>query len=150
MNELKRHKKSDKIKWIITAVCFVLLFAFMAGLCMQLFAKDEKYKPSEWFKPNTGQTQPDTDENKNPATAAMNTALDKRIARVGFIAPDTVQSYGANVTDEDMNYLGLENCTYETDWNALLTVKNSLNKICSYACGRGCSYFWYQFACPER
>ena len=127
MNELKRHKKSDKIKWIITAVCFVLLFAFMAGLCMQLFAKDEKYKPSEWFKPNTGQTQPDTDENKNPATAAMNTALDKRIARVGFIAPDTVQSYGANVTDEDMNYLGLENCTYETDWNALLTVKNSLN-----------------------
>ena len=64
-NEFYQHKKSDKIKWIITAVCFVLLFAFMAGLCMQLFAKDDKYKPSEWFKPNTEQTQPDTDDNNS-------------------------------------------------------------------------------------
>lgn len=125
--DLNRHKKSDKIKWVLTAICIVLLSVMVAGLCMQMFATDEKYKPSEWFKPSTEQTQPDTDENKTPATAAMYTSLDKRIARVGFIAPDTLQSYGANVTDEDMNFLGLENCTYETDWNALLTVKNSLN-----------------------
>lgn len=55
--ELKRHKKSDKVKWIITAVCFVLLFAFMAGLCLQLFGTGET-KPSEWFKKqDTEQTE---------------------------------------------------------------------------------------------
>ncbi len=62
--DLNRHKKSDKIKWIITSIAFVLVFVFLAGLCMQLFAKDEKYKPSEWFKkPDTEQTQPDTGNN---------------------------------------------------------------------------------------
>ena len=56
--ELKRHKKSDKIKWVLTGIAFVLLFVFLAGLCMQLFAKDDKYKPSEWFKKqDTEQTE---------------------------------------------------------------------------------------------
>lgn len=47
--DLNKHKKSDKIKWIITGVAFVLVFVFLAGLCMQLFGKG-KIKPSEWFK----------------------------------------------------------------------------------------------------
>lgn len=65
MNELGRHKKSDKIKWVLTGVAFVLVFVFLVGLCMQLFAKDDKYKPSEWFKkPETEQTTPEIpDEN---------------------------------------------------------------------------------------
>lgn len=49
MNELKRHKKSDKIKWVITSIAFVLVFVFLAGLCMQLFGND-KLKPLNWFK----------------------------------------------------------------------------------------------------
>lgn len=55
--ELKSHKKSDKVKWIITAIAFVLVFVFIAGLCMQLFAKDE-LKPSNWGKkPEAEQTE---------------------------------------------------------------------------------------------
>lgn len=58
MNELGRHKKSDKIKWVLTGIAFVLVFVFLVGLCMQLFAKDDKYKPSEWFKKqDTEQTE---------------------------------------------------------------------------------------------
>lgn len=51
-NELNRHKRGDKIKWIITAICIVLLTVMVAGVCMQLFATDDKFKPSEWFKPS--------------------------------------------------------------------------------------------------
>lgn len=31
-NELKSHKKRDKIKWIITAIAFILVFALIGGL----------------------------------------------------------------------------------------------------------------------
>ncbi len=48
-NEFYQHKKSDKIKWIITGIAFVLAFVMIAGICMQLFGND-KLKPSNWFK----------------------------------------------------------------------------------------------------
>lgn len=48
-NELQRHKKGDKVKWVFTGIAFVLLFVFCAGVGMQLFAKDERLKPSSWF-----------------------------------------------------------------------------------------------------
>ena len=46
--ELQSHKKSDKIKWVITGVAFLLAFVIIVGLCMQLFGKG-KVKPSEWL-----------------------------------------------------------------------------------------------------
>lgn len=56
-NELNQHKRSDKIKWIITGVAFVLVFVLLAGVCLQVFGKG-KIKPSEWFKKSeTVQTQ---------------------------------------------------------------------------------------------
>ena len=99
MNELRRHKKSDKIKWIITSIAFVLVFAFLVGLCMQLFAKDEKLKPENWFK-KPEQTRPeDVDKTEK--------ALNKRAAHAELIAPDTVMPYGATVTDDDVSALKL-------------------------------------------
>ena len=32
--DLARHKKSDRVKWIVTAVAFVLVFALVIGLCV--------------------------------------------------------------------------------------------------------------------
>lgn len=61
--ELNKHKKSDRVKWIATAVAFGLLFIFIAGLCMQLFGKG-KLQPSNWFK-KTEQTTPDGPETSN-------------------------------------------------------------------------------------
>lgn len=59
MNELKRHKKSDKIKWVFTGIAFVLVFVMLIGMCLQFFGTG-KQKPSEWFKkPDTEQTMPD-------------------------------------------------------------------------------------------
>lgn len=52
MNDFQRHKKSDKIKWVITGVAFILVFALIVGLCLQLFGNG-KQKPSEWFAPAT-------------------------------------------------------------------------------------------------
>lgn len=61
-NEFQKHKKSDKVKWVLTCIAFVLVFAVIAGICMQLFAKDEKFKPSNWFAP-VEELQPDSGEN---------------------------------------------------------------------------------------
>lgn len=41
--------KRGRIKWIITSVVFVLVFTFLAGLSMQLLAKQDKFKPLTWF-----------------------------------------------------------------------------------------------------
>lgn len=61
-NELNQHKRSDKIKWIITGVAFVLVFVMLVGVIMQIFGKG-KVKPSEWFKkPETEQTQTSADD----------------------------------------------------------------------------------------
>lgn len=58
-NELKEHKKRDKIKWIFIAIGFILIAAIIAGMAMQIFGKG-KVKPSEWFKKQeTEQTQPE-------------------------------------------------------------------------------------------
>lgn len=44
---LNKHMRSDKFKWIISTIVFILLAVMLAGVCMQLWAPD-KYKPSEW------------------------------------------------------------------------------------------------------
>lgn len=63
MNELNRHKKSDKVKWIATCVAFLFIFVTLAGVCMQIFGKG-KAQPSEWFKKNEiEQTVPKEQEN---------------------------------------------------------------------------------------
>ncbi len=59
-NELYRHKKSDRIKWTLTAIAFALSAVLLVSACLQLFGKG-KVKPSEWFKkadkPQAEQTQ---------------------------------------------------------------------------------------------
>ena len=58
MSELNRHKKSDKVKWVITGISFVLVFALLIGLFLQIFGKG-KMKPSEWFNNQTEEVQPE-------------------------------------------------------------------------------------------
>lgn len=114
MNELKRHQKSDKIKWVCTGVAFVLLFVFLVGLCMQLFAKDDKYKPSEWFKkPDTEQNQPDIEEKENPETAALSLAVSRYAVKTMSATVDNengIQPYAetaatSNVEDYSGSYM---------------------------------------------
>lgn len=60
--ELEQHKKSDGVKWALTAVAFLLVAVILAGLCLQVFATSDKWKPSEWFKKDE-QTEPLPEEN---------------------------------------------------------------------------------------
>lgn len=46
-NELKRHKKSDRVKWCIAFAAIVLLAAGLTLICLQLFTP---YKPSNGFR----------------------------------------------------------------------------------------------------
>lgn len=46
--DLARHKRTDKIKWILTAAAFLLVAVMLVGLCLQCFGSG-KQKPSEWF-----------------------------------------------------------------------------------------------------
>ena len=47
--DLQRHKKSDKIKWIVTSIALLLISLTIVGVCLQVFGNG-KQKPSEWFK----------------------------------------------------------------------------------------------------
>ena len=55
-NELKRHKKSDKVKWGITAIVGVILSAAIIFGGLELWG-GEGIKPSTWFTP--AEEQPD-------------------------------------------------------------------------------------------
>ncbi len=106
MNELKRHKKSDKIKWIITATCIVLLFVMVAGLCMQMFVKDDKYKPSEWFKPDTEQTQPEKENEIETATCAVSNYKAKTMTTEAVATSnETWSSLGVTLSESEVTNL---------------------------------------------
>lgn len=68
-NELQRHKRSDKVKWVLTGIMFFLAFIMIAGLILQVFGTG-KVKPSEWFKKSDSeQTEQLSDEGGENATA---------------------------------------------------------------------------------
>lgn len=107
MNELKRHKKSDKIKWVFTGIAFVLVFVMIIGMCLQLFGTG-KQKPSEWFKKSeTEQTTPETpDENGgaviNESASNGVRLMSKKIARAAYaengISPQAESAYTLTAT----------------------------------------------------
>ena len=48
MSNLKRHVRSDKIKWVAVTVALLLVATAVVGMGLKLFGKG-KQKPSEWF-----------------------------------------------------------------------------------------------------
>lgn len=105
--ELNKHKAKDRIKWILTGLGFLLIVVFLAGLCMQLFAKDDKYKPSEWFKKS--------ETNDTATVAATDFTVANKFART--MQPLTAQmksnTYALTATNEtDL----MENLTTAWGW----------------------------------
>lgn len=47
-DDLNTHKTKDKVKWIITAIAFVLVAVMLVALCLQVFGSGGQ-KPTEWF-----------------------------------------------------------------------------------------------------
>lgn len=124
MNEFKRHKKSDKIKWVFTGIAFVLVFVMIIGMCLQLFGTG-KQKPSEWFKkPETEQTTPEIpDENGgaviNESASNGVRLMSKKIARAAYaengISPqaDSAYTLTATITPAEATSQGL---TWSVAW----------------------------------
>lgn len=56
MNNFERHAKSDKLKWVLTAVAFVLVFALLASL---LAAVITETNPKQWIEALQQQETPD-------------------------------------------------------------------------------------------
>lgn len=130
--ELKRHKKSDKIKWILTGTAFVLLFIFLAGLCMQLFCND-MLKPSNWFKqPDTEQIQPDNDENEQETMAyAVSNHTAKATAAMACNS-EIMLLYNPDMSLSELRTItGSSNADFLSDselalWQSILTVNNNI------------------------
>lgn len=81
MSELKRHTRSDRVKWIVTAVVILLMSTAIVGIGMQLFAKQDKFKPSEWFKKDTSQTDTLPDDETAKTSVADNDVTTEELAR---------------------------------------------------------------------
>ena len=109
-NELYKHKKSDRAKWTLTAVIFVLFAVLIAGLCLQVFAKNDKLKPSEWFKkadkPQTEQTAPETDSNVKTFTRKAKMSANQTIPEE---ISSLMESNGSDVTSQYKNKIILKN-----------------------------------------
>ncbi len=107
--ELNKHKKSDKIKWVITGVAFVLVFVMLAGICLQFFGKG-KLKPSEWFeKSDTDQTTSD-DENKTSDGMIIDTEITAEQMRVTakILSASEYSDYGVSPIAENAYTLTAE------------------------------------------
>lgn len=135
MNELRRHKKSDKIKWAFTCIAFVLVFVMLMGMCLQLFGTG-KQKPSEWFKkPDTEQNQPETSDDNGGAVINESASngiklMSARIAPTAYAAngispqADSAYTLTATITPADANNKAV-------DWSIAWVNSNS-----AYASGK--------------
>lgn len=99
-DELYQHKRSDKIKWIITFVAIFLAFVMLIALCMQIFGH-EKLKPENWFKKaeQTDKLPEDGDEDNGGAvlTENENHGIKLMSAR---ISSDEFEDYGISTQAE--------------------------------------------------
>ncbi len=53
----KKQNTKSAGKWVTVGVALFLAFVLIVGLCLQVFATNEKFKPSEWFKKGEDQTE---------------------------------------------------------------------------------------------
>lgn len=73
MNELRQHKRSDKIKWAISFTAIILLAILVVGICLQLFATNDKLKPAEWFK------KPEQENEQPQDNAVLSTVAERAV-----------------------------------------------------------------------
>lgn len=99
-DELYQHKRSDKIKWIITFVAIFLAFVMLIALCMQIFGH-EKLKPENWFK-KSGQTEklPEEEDEENGGAVVSESVGHGIKLMSARISPDEFEDYGISAQAE--------------------------------------------------
>ncbi len=102
--DFENHKRSDKAKWIVTAIAFVLVFILLAGICMQLFMPDGK-RPADWF--NKTETPAENEQKEGglevePATengiALASRSIPRRMYAASGISEQAENAYTVTAT----------------------------------------------------
>ena len=98
MSDLNRHVKSDKVKWAITAIAFVLAFVMLIGIAFQVFMPDGK-KLTDWFEKQPAQEEELPEENSG---AVIDQASDNGVkVMTAKIAPEQYAEYGVSALAEN-------------------------------------------------
>lgn len=121
MSKLSSHERKDKVKWIITAIAFVLAFIMLAGILMQQLLPEGK-KPSDWFEQTTPGEQEQTTAGNTIITTDKSNSIKLMTAS---ISPEDYADYGistladsaftltATITPEDATNKEVD---YTTAW----------------------------------
>lgn len=125
-NELQRHKRSDKVKWVFMGILLFLAFVMIAGLALQVFGTG-KTKPSEWFK------KQDSEQTEQlPAEGGENGTAQTRVkAMAATFSAENAVSVQSKVTYK-LSRLGIGNAVYS---NAFILVPSD---ICEMTQGSWC------------
>ncbi len=112
MRKVNNSNKSGKLKTALMIVFMLMAVFVIVGLGLQLFAKDNKYKPSEWFKKDTSQTDTLPDENnndtENTSVANKNDVQTEELARGVLVSSSSFSGDIAALSDTS------ETITYDT------------------------------------
>lgn len=102
-SELKRHKKSDKVKWVITAVVGVVLSAAVVLGSLELWG-GEGVKPSTWFTP--AEEQPDAETPDDEGGMIVGEPEENGVSLMSAnIAPEEYADYGISPMAESAQLL---------------------------------------------
>lgn len=140
-NELQRHKRSDKVKWVLTGIMFFLAFIMIAGLILQVFGTG-KTKPSEWFKKQdseqTEQLPAEGGENGTARTRvkAMATTFEEADTNDNEIMPySSIDDRFTQIADElKSKDKSFRDAT--ANYSSRIRVKNNINDSIAVNCYR--------------
>ena len=97
MSKLTNHVKSDKVKWVITAIAFVLAFVMLIGIAFQVFMPDGK-KLTDWFEKQPAQEEELPEElPEDDGGAVIAQTSDNGIKLLAFV-PDKTPGLTLNPT----------------------------------------------------
>lgn len=108
-NELREHKKGDKIKWIFTFIAILLCFVMIVGICLQVFGTGNQ-KPSEWFK----QTETEDSETKSDNDVVFAEGESNGIRLMS--ARSTYSAASANTYDLSVTYTPADTTFKQTNF----------------------------------
>ena len=102
MSDLNRHVKSDKVKWVITAIAFVLAFVMIIGVFMQTFMP-EGQRPTDWFEKQPAQEEELPEEQpEDDGGAVIDQTSDNGVkVMTAKIAPEQYAEYGVSALAEN-------------------------------------------------
>lgn len=102
MSKLTNHERKDKVKWVITAIAFVLAFVMIIGVFMQTFMP-EGQRPTDWFDKQPAQEEELPEEQpEDDGGAVIDQTSDNGVkVMTAKIAPEQYAEYGVSTLAEN-------------------------------------------------